>query len=349
VHALRRTRYVWPDRPRRVYLSVIDTDTPLASNAASIFSVVLGAGSPGAATGTGRRTLPATRTLAVRIHCSPRVSGRLPTGTSGLTELSVVAIGPDGRGGGARGPVPPLLVCVVPPTCSRWRPAAPPAGAGASMDAVRMDDVSTWLAAVWLRQYHSSAGQPRRGSGPAEQGRGAGGGGGGQEVSAGSLGQLVLPWRPRLETSSRKWLVSSLNEMATLVDAPAAPGLAPSTTPPGGRMTSDTNVMLSPRSRLTPTGQLKLVKLIDTAPFWHRSEPELVAPRYLRAVGRPSRHWRLRLQLGAPAARAARSCVCSRRTHPPFLGQLLSSFEQLNFNPSTTHVRAPARPQQHRI
>lgn len=80
----------------------------------------------------------------------------------------------------------------------------------------------------------------------------------------------------------RKWLVSSLKEMATLVDASVAPGLAPSTTPPGGRMTSCTKVMLSPRSRLTPTGHEKLVKLICAAPLEHRSLPLPLAPRYLR-------------------------------------------------------------------
>lgn len=51
-------------------------------------------------------------------------------------------------------------------------------------------------------QYHSSAGQPRRESGPAVQGLGGGGGGGGHDDSTGSLGQLVLPCRPRLDTSS---------------------------------------------------------------------------------------------------------------------------------------------------
>ena len=117
-----------------------------------------------------------------------------------------------------------------------------------------------------------SAGQPRRGSGPAVQGRGGGGGGGGQELSTGSLGQLVLPCRPRLDTSilrgtppplseaaqgpsvlhqvhlakprcsptlnagtpcpssgtsgtHRKWLMSSLKEMATLVDASGGAGV----------------------------------------------------------------------------------------------------------------------------
>ena len=33
-------------------------------------------------------------------------------------------------------------------TCSRWRPAEPWAGAGASMDAVRIEDVSTGLLTV---------------------------------------------------------------------------------------------------------------------------------------------------------------------------------------------------------
>ncbi len=33
-------------------------------------------------------------------------------------------------------------------TCSKWRPAEPWAGAGASMDAVRIEDVSTGLLTV---------------------------------------------------------------------------------------------------------------------------------------------------------------------------------------------------------
>ena len=62
--------------------------------------------------------VPATRTLAVRIHCSLRVSGRLPTSTLALCELITLAIGPPPKGGGACGPSPPPFVCVVPPTCA---------------------------------------------------------------------------------------------------------------------------------------------------------------------------------------------------------------------------------------
>ena len=69
-----------------------------------------------------------------------------------------------------------------------------------------------------------------------------------------------------------KLLLASLKEMATL--APPTPlDLAPSQ-PPGGKMMSLVNVMLRPRSRLTPTGQVKLVKLMFT-PLSHSSSPLL--------------------------------------------------------------------------